>query len=174
MGTLHLPPYDGPPLTSVTALLSLDGKFRRDTLIGSLAQSIEEHGYADGVTGLSEVERAFATLEILTREINSGGLEAALGRLGPFAPYLASSTQMVEVDWATEFLRAAYDFLGLALGADQSTLEAALEISLDTDEDQYWNTFDELDQRFQEGGGQFEEELFHLLSTRSGEFRNFL
>jgi hypothetical protein len=56
-------------------LLSLEGRYRIDSLVLVFEQAIDQKGAREGTQGLSPEERIVLAIEALEREVNNGGYE---------------------------------------------------------------------------------------------------
>jgi hypothetical protein len=124
--------YSGQPLDE---LLSLEDRYRIDSLVVAIDQAIQQKIERVGPTSLTDEERVVLAIEALEREVNNGGYEQFfLNSSREFAPIIVEALARIGCRRMATITQKALDALGCAeLTPDR--IETAI-VEKDDDRDQ--------------------------------------
>lgn len=95
-------------------LLSLQAKYRIDSLVLAFEQAIDQKATRDGDAALSQQERVVLAIEALEREVNNGGYEQFfLNSSREFAPMIVQALISIGCPKTSKLTKRALDALGL-------------------------------------------------------------
>jgi hypothetical protein len=100
---------------SVSQLLSLEGKYRTDSLVLAFEQAISQKAKRDGVQSLTDEERIVLAVEALEREVNNGGYDQFfVNSSREFAPTVVGALQHIGCKKTATITRRAITALGIS------------------------------------------------------------
>ena len=122
-GPAWLEGYSG---QSVEELLSLQGKYRTDSLVLAFEQAIRQRAEREGMQSLTDEERIVLAVEALEREVNNGGYHQFFTNSSrEFAPTIVAALQRIGCKKTATITRKAIKALGTRdLAAD--AIDAAM------------------------------------------------
>ncbi len=93
-------------------LLSLEGRYRTDSLVLVFEQALDQKAAREGLENLSHEERAVLAVEALEREVNNGGYEQFfLNSSREFAPIIVEALGRIGCPRAAAITQKALDAL---------------------------------------------------------------
>jgi len=112
---------DGYSGQSSDELLSLEGKYRTDSLVLAFEQAIKEKAEQKGLRTLADEERIVLAVEALEREVNNGGYDQFFRNPSrQFAPTVVGALQRIGCNRTASITQRAIK----ALGLEDLTLDA--------------------------------------------------
>jgi len=109
-GPAWLEGYSG---QSVEQLLSLQGKYRTDSLVLAFEQAIRQRAEREGMQSLTDEERIVLAVEALEREVNNGGYHQFFTNSSrEFAPTIVAALQRIGCKKTATITRKAIKALG--------------------------------------------------------------
>jgi hypothetical protein len=116
-------------------LLSLEGRYRIDSLVLAVDQAVQQKRDEVGLTGLTDEERVVLAIEALEREVNNGGSEQFfLNSSREFAPIVVGALARIGCRRTATITQNALNALGCA-ALTSETIEKAI-VEEDDDRDQ--------------------------------------
>jgi hypothetical protein len=111
-GPVWLEGYSG---QSADQLLSLEGKYRTDSLVLAFEQAISQKAEREGMQSLTEEERIVLAVEALEREVNNGGYDQFFANSSrQFAPTIVGSLQRIDCKKTATITKMAIKALGIS------------------------------------------------------------
>ena len=81
---------------TVEELISLEGRYRTDSLVSAFEQALDQKAARDGESSLTDQERVVLAVEALEREINNGGYAQFFSNSSrEYAPLITQSLQLI-------------------------------------------------------------------------------
>jgi len=112
---------DGYSGQSVDQLLSLEGKYRIDSLVVAFEQAIDQKAQHGGVQSLTDEERVVLAVEAFEREVNNGGYDQFfVNSSREFAPTIVGALKRIGCKLTAAITQRAI----AALGVSELTSEA--------------------------------------------------
>jgi hypothetical protein len=106
---------DGYSGESVEQLLSLEGKYRTDSLVVAFEQGIHQKAERGGAQNLTTEERIVLAVEALEREVNDGGYDQFfVNSSREFAPIIVGALQRIGCKKTANITQKAVEALGLS------------------------------------------------------------
>jgi len=106
---------DGYSGQTIDELLSLEGKYRTDSLVLAFEQAINKKAEQKGLQTLTDEERTVLAVEALEREVNNGGYhQFFLNSSRQFAPTVVRALQRIGCKKTASITQRAIKALGLA------------------------------------------------------------
>jgi hypothetical protein len=100
---------------SLDQLLSLEGKYRTDSLLLAFEQAVSQKAEREGQGSLTEVERTVLAVEALEREVNNGGYgQFFLNSSREFVSTIVDSLQRIDCPKTAKITRRAIKALGIS------------------------------------------------------------
>ena len=145
---------------TVEQLLSLEGEYRIDSLVGAFEEALLKRAFRDGDAALNDEERAILAVEALEREVNNGGYRLFFeNSTREFAPIIVQALVRIGCPRTAEITQTAIDALHLptlTIGA----IEAAMEGDNVNEED-----LNECDSFYYKGPENIAGQLFAFIKT---------
>lgn len=106
---------DGYSGQSANQLLSLEGKYRTDSLVLAFEQAIGQKAEHDGLQTLTDEERIVLAVEALEREVNNGGYnQFFVNSSREFAPAIVGALQRIDCKKTATITQRAMKALGIS------------------------------------------------------------
>lgn len=130
-----LPRLDNYSGETTDELLSMEGRYRTDSLVLIFEQAIDQKAARDGYKSLSTEERVVLAIEALEREVNNGGYEQFfLNSSRDFAPIVVDALVSVGCRRTATITQRAIDALGCQTLTSDTIESAMLAESEDRDQ----------------------------------------
>ncbi len=111
MGELKWFDYSG---QSTEEMLTLEGKYRTDSLVVAFDQAVGQKATRVGEENLTQEERIILIIEALESEVNNGGYEQFFGNTsGEYAPVLVDALNRIGLPGTAVISQQAIDALGI-------------------------------------------------------------
>jgi Domain of unknown function (DUF4375) len=99
---------------TVEQLLSLEGEYRIDSLVGAFEEALLKKAFRDGDAVLNDEERIILAVEALEREVNNGGYSLFFeNSTREFAPIIVQALVRIGCPKTAEITQRAIDALHL-------------------------------------------------------------
>jgi len=99
---------------STDELISLEGKYRTDSLVLVFEQALDQKAYRLGQDGLTLEENVVLAVEALEREVNNGGYDQFLVNPSKeYAPIVVDALKRIGCDNAAQLTQQAIDILAI-------------------------------------------------------------
>jgi hypothetical protein len=119
---------DGYSGQSTDQLLSLEGKYRIDSLVLAFEQAISQKAQRGGVQSLTDEERIVLAVEALEREVNNGGYDQFfINSSREFAPTVVGALQRIGCKKTATITQRAIEALGVS-DVTSETIDAAMAV----------------------------------------------
>jgi hypothetical protein len=106
---------DGYSGESAEQLLSLEGKYRTDSLVLAFEQGINQKAEREGAQSLTTEERIVLAVEALEREVNNGGYDQFfVNSSREFAPIIVGALQRIGCKKTANITQKAIEALGIS------------------------------------------------------------
>lgn len=147
-------------------LLSLEGKYRTDSLVVAFEQAIGQKAVREGEDKLSNEERAVLAIEALEREVNNGGYSQFFLNAPEFAAIIVDSLVAIDCLKTAEITRRATRALELSnLGASEvSTVMAGENEGIE-------EKLNECDAAYYDAGEDIAGQVLTFIKDRRSQFR---
>jgi Domain of unknown function (DUF4375) len=144
---------------TVEQLLSLEGEYRIDSLVGAFEEALLKKGLRDGDLAINDEERVVLAVEALEREVNNGGYSLFFeNSTREFAPIIVQALVRIGCPRTAEITQRAIEALHLpTLSVD------AIEATV-ADEKMY-EDLDECDRSYFKGPEDIAGQLFAFIKT---------
>ncbi len=111
---------------SADELLSLEGKYRIDSLVLAFEEAIRQKAKRNGMQSLTDEERIVLAVEALEREVNNGGYDQFfVNSSREFAPIVVGALQLIGCKKTATITQRAIKALGISDLASEA-IEAAI------------------------------------------------
>lgn len=158
---------DGYSGQSADQLLSLEGKYRIDSLVLAFEQAISQKGQRGGVQSLTEEERIVVAVEALEREVNSGGYDQFfVNSSREFAPTVVDALQRIGCKKAATITQRAI----AALGVSDVTSEA-IDAAMAGDDERRLAKLNRCDDSYYKNAEPIAERLFAFIKANKAGIR---
>jgi Domain of unknown function (DUF4375) len=138
---------DGHSGETTEQLLSLEGKYRTDSLVLAFEQAIGQKAKREGRQSLTDQERIVLAVEALEREVNNGGYDQFfLNSSREFAPVIVGALERIGCKKTANVTRRAIKALGIsdltsdAIEAVISTPDEGRRSKLNRCDDSYYKS----------------------------------
>ncbi len=145
---------DGYSGESVEQLLSLEGKYRTDSLVRAFEQGINHKAEREGAQSLSTEERIVLAVEALEREVNNGGYDQFfVNSSREFAPIIVDALQRIGCEKTANITQKAIEALGIsdlksdAIEAVTCTRDEKRAANLNRCDDSYYKSAEPIAER---------------------------
>lgn len=163
-GPAWLEGYSG---QSVEQLLSLQGKYRTDSLVLAFEQAIGQRAERDGMQSLTNEERLVLAVEALEREVNNGGYHQFFANSSrEFAPTVVAALQRIGCKETATITRRAIK----ALGTTDLTADA-IDAAMAGDNEQLLANLKGCDDSYYKGAEPIAERLFAFIQANKTSVR---
>ena len=115
-------------------LLSLEGRYRTDSLVLVFEQALDQKATREGSQSLSDEERIVLAVEALEREVNNGGYEQFFLSSGEYAPIIVGALARIGCRRTAAITQKALDALGCSPLTPEAIENTMLEESDDRDQ----------------------------------------
>ncbi len=123
--------YDGPNLQTANEVVSLAGRYRTDSLLTSYAHFLE----AKELATLTNLEKTVVGVEVLQREINSGGFDTFFEHYSSFVPAARLGLQNISRPEVLRLLKTAETLHPEDLNGFSALDQAYFGLGLDLSDD---------------------------------------
>ena len=152
---------------SADQLLSLEGKYRIDSLVLAFEQAISQKAERRGVQNLSDEERIVLAVEALEREVNNGGYHQFFANSSrEFAPIAVGSLQTIGCKKTASITQRAIK----ALGISDVTAEA-IDTAMTADGQQRLAKLNRCDASYYKSAEPIAERLFAFIKANKASIR---
>jgi hypothetical protein len=157
-GSKWLNGYSG---QSVEEILSLEGKYRTDSLVLAFEQAIGQKAEREGKEHLNDEERIVLAVEALEREVNNGGYDQFfVNSSREFAPIIVGALQRIGCKKTANITQKAIKALGISdLRSD------AIEEVICTRDEERRNRLNRCDDSFYKNTEPIAERLFAFIKA---------
>jgi hypothetical protein len=158
---------DGYSGQTVEQILSLEGKYRIDSLVLAFEQAIGQKAAREGENGLTNEERVVLAVEALEREVNNGGYAQFFKNSSrEFASTIVNSLRRIGCTKAATITQKATEALGI------SDLTAkAIETVMATDDKQRGQKLSRCDGEYYKNTEPIAERLFAFIRANKAAIR---
>ena len=152
---------------SADQLLSLEGKFRTDSLLLAFEQAISQKAERDGVQNLTDEERIVLAVEALEREVNNGGYDQFFTNSSrQFAPRIVDSLQRIGCQKTANVTQKAIKALGVS-----DLTEEAIAAVMASDDEQRLAKLNQCDDGYYENAEPISERLLVFIKANKAAIR---
>jgi hypothetical protein len=144
-------------------LLSLEGRFRTDSIVLAFEQAIAKKAMRSGPDGLTPVERTVLAVEALEREVNGDGYIGFFTNTPQYAADVVPSLEAIGRPDVAELTRRAIDALDVAGDVAAQSVLAAVE-EVDDDRVDHLNA---CDSRYYESAGDLADPLLAYIRSNA-------
>jgi hypothetical protein len=163
-GPMWLDGYSG---QSVDQLLSLEGKYRIDSLVVAFEQAIGQKAQRGGVQSLTDEERVVLAVEALEREVNNGGYDQFfVNSSREFAPTIVGALKRIGCKLTASITQRAI----AALGVSELTSEA-IDAAMAADNEQRLAKLNRCDDLYYKNAEPIAERLFAFIKANKAGIR---
>ena len=150
---------------TVEQLISLEGKYRIDSLVLAFEQAIGQKAVREGTNRLTDEESVVLAVEALEREVNNGGYDQFFKNSSrEFAPLIVESLQRIGCTQTANITNMAIDTLAVPVLTPQS-IEAAMSVK----DKARQNKLSRLDNAYYQTGEAIAEQLFAFIKANKGD-----
>jgi hypothetical protein len=147
--------------------LSLEGKYRTDSLVLAFEQATRLKAEHDGLQSLTNEERIVLAVEALEREVNNGGYnQFFLSSSREFAPTIVAALQAIDCKKSATITQGAIK----ALGISNLTFEA-IETTMAGDDEQRLANLNRCDHSYDKTAEPVAERLFAFIKVNKAGIR---
>lgn len=152
---------------SADQLLSLEGKYRVDSLVVAFEQAIGQKAQRGGVQSLTDEERVVLAVEALEREVNNGGYDQFfVNSSREFAPTIVGALKRIGCKLTATITQRAI----AALGVSELTSEA-IDAAMAGDNEQRLAKLNRCDDSYHKNAEPIAERLFAFIQANKGGIR---
>ena len=152
---------------SADQLLSLEGKYRIDSLVLAFEQAINQKAEREGMPSLTDEERVVLAVEALERELNNGGYDQFfVNSSREFAPTVVGALQRIGCKKTATITQRAIK----ALGTSALTAEA-IDAAIAGDDEQRLAKLNRCDASYYKSGEPIAERLFAFIKANIASIR---
>jgi hypothetical protein len=152
---------------SADQLLSLEGKYRVDSLVVAFEQAIGQKAQRGGVQSLTDEERVVLAVEALEREVNNGGYDQFfVNSSREFAPTIVGALKRIGSKLTAAITQRAI----AALGVSELTSEA-IDAAMAGDNEQRLAKLNRCDDSYHKNAEPIAERLFAFIEANKGGIR---
>jgi hypothetical protein len=152
---------------SADQLLSLEGKYRTDSLVLAFEQAISQKAEREGMQSLTDEERIVLAVEALEREVNDGGYDQFFANSSrEFAPTIVDSLRRIGCKKTANITQKAIK----AIGVSGLTGEA-LDTVMGSDDEQRLAKLKGCDDAYYKNAEQIAERLFTFIKANKAGIR---
>jgi hypothetical protein len=152
---------DGYSGQSVDELLSLQGKYRTDSLVLAFEQAISQKSEREGMQSLTDEERTVLAVEALEREVNNGGYgQFFTNSSREFAPTIVNSLQRIGCNKTAKITQRAIN----ALGTSDLTA-GAIDAVMASDDERRLARLNRCNDSYYKSAESIAEQLFAFIRT---------
>jgi hypothetical protein len=145
---------------TVEQLLSLEGAYRIDSLVGAFEEALLKKAFRDGDLAINAEERVILAVEALEREVNNGGYSLFFeNSTREFAPIIVEALVRIGCPRTAEITQRAIEALHLPTLSVEA-IEAALADENVSEED-----LNECDRSYYKGLEDIASQLFAFIKT---------
>jgi hypothetical protein len=163
----HLEWLSGYSGQTTEELISLEGRYRTDSLVLAFEQAIDQKEFEHGKNRLTPAERVVQAVEALEREVNNGGYSQFFKNSSQeFAPVIVKSLQTIgcmQIASITEMATSALDVPDLT----QSSIEPAMS----TENESLRKQLAQFDDAYYRAGEAIAERLFAFIKQNKAEIQ---
>ncbi len=117
-------------------LVALEGQYRTDSIVCAFESAIQKKADAEGHASLTEEERVVLAVEAIEREVNNGGYSQFFFNVSdPHAPAAVAALNRIGCEEAAQLTQRAIDVLGIDGPLTAESIEAALDVDDEAQED---------------------------------------
>jgi hypothetical protein len=138
---------------TIEQLLSLEGKYRTDSLVVAIEQAIGQKAARQGNKTLTAEERTVLAIEALEREVNNGGYSQYFVNAHESAPIIVDSLMRINCPKTAEISTEAIHALNLP-ALDSAAINTAMISQSDTRDDILHQCDEAYHETFEDIGGQ--------------------
>jgi hypothetical protein len=148
-------------------LLSLEGKYRIDSLVLAFEEAISQKAQREGVKGLTDEERIVLAVEALEREVNNGGYhQFFVNSSREFASVVVAALERIGCKKTATITQRAIK----ALGISDLTSEA-IDAAIAGDDQKRRTKFSQCDDAYYKNTEPIAERLFAFIKTNKARIR---
>ncbi len=147
-------------------LLSLEGKYRTDSLVVAFEQAIGQKAAREGEANLSKEELAVLAVEALEREVNNGGYSQFFLNTPEFAGVIVDSLIAIDCPKTTEITRKAIDALGL-----RNLTPSEISSVLPSESEEVVDKFNECDSAYYEAAEDIAGQVLAFIKVRRNQIK---
>jgi len=152
---------------SVEELLSLEGKYRVDSLVLAFEQAIRQKAGREGIQGLTEEEHTVLAVEALEREVNNGGYGQFFANSSrDFASTVAGALQRIGCKKTATITQKAIK----ALGTLELTVDA-IDAAMDGDDEARLAKLGRCDDSYHKNAEPIADRLFAFIKANKTGIR---
>lgn len=153
--------FDGYSGETTAELLSLDGKYRTDSLVVALEDALWQKADEVGQENLTDEEQLVLAVEALEREVNNGGYhQFFINSSRDFAPIVVSCLEQIGCAKTAEITREAVD-----VERQDPITEQEIEDGSSYDNAARMEAFERCDTRYFESGEDIATRLFEFVKS---------
>lgn len=147
-------------------LLSLEGKYRTDSLVAAIEKGIGQKAARHGNKSLTAEERTVLAIEALEREVNNGGYSQYFENAHEFAPTIVESLVRINCPKTAEISKEAIHALNLP-ALDSASINTAMISQSDRRDD----ILGQCDEAYHEAGDDIGEQLFSFIKVNKSQIK---
>jgi Domain of unknown function (DUF4375) len=152
---------------SAEQLLSLEGKYRTDSLVLAFEQAISQKAQREGMQSLTDEERIVLAVEALEREVNNGGYDQFfVNSSREFVPTVVGALQRIGCKKTATITQKAIK----ALGISDLTSEA-IDAAISGDDEQRLAKLNRCDDSYYKSAEPIAERLFAFIKANKEGIR---
>jgi len=148
-------------------LLSLEGKYRTDSLVLAFEEAISQKAQREGVKGLTDEERIVLAVEALERELNNGGYDQFfVNSSREFASVVVAALQRIGCKKTANNTQRAIKALGISDLTSQ-----AIDAAMAGDDEKRRTKFSHCDDAYYKNTEPIAERLFAFIKTNKASIK---
>lgn len=152
---------------TVEQLLSLEGKYRTDSLVLAFEQAVNQKAEREGQSSLTDVEKTVLAVEALEREVNNGGYaQFFLNSSREFASTIVTSLQRIDCPKTAQITQRAIRALGISDPKAKN-----IEPAMAADDKRREKKLKRCDAAYHTNAEPIAERLFAFIKANKAEFR---
>jgi hypothetical protein len=160
-----LPWLDGYAGQTTADLLSLEGRYRTDSIVSAFDQGIAKKAARIGIERLTSAERIVLAVEAVEREVNSDGYLGLFSWTPEHVPHVVSSLRAIGRADVADLTRRAID----ALGISGPITEDAVKSAVDDEDDDRDERLEAYDTEYYASAGDLAEPLLAFIKANRDE-----
>ncbi len=146
---------------SADQLLSLEGRYRTDSLILAFEQAISQKAKREGMQSVTDEERIVLAVEALEREVNNGGYDQFFKNSSrEFAPTIVASLQRIGCNQTANITQKAVEAI-----AGSGLTEEAIDTVMTSDDEQRLAKLNRCDDAYYKNAEPIAERLFEFIKA---------
>lgn len=158
---------DGYSGQTVDELLSLEGKYRTDSLVLAFEQAIGQRAEHEGMQSLDDEERIVLAVEALEREVNNGGYDQFfVNSSRQFTPTIVGALRRIGCKKTAAITQKAIKALGIS-----ELTPKAIENAIAVDDEQRLAKLNQCDDSYYNNTEPIAERLFAFIKTNKASIR---